>query len=456
MRRASKPDPLSYVHTLPTSVSFTAKGLLGYSFSPLRQHLDVYHIESEKGHDTFMVSRKITRTYYVISGSGYFTIDNRRYEVGPGMLVEVPPGVEYCYSGKMTLLAFATPRWFSGNDRHTRWNPDVVGRDAVRELDRETWGTRFVRMQVFGKSLVSVYLRFNQHLWNRLPPSLTALGLVRLYGNFLHALARAENVRGQAFSTFFLRNRPELDLICRLLEQKSRGNTLRIAVLACSTGAEAYSIAWTIKSARPDLKLIMNAVDISKQAVEFAKRGVYSLTVPELTNTRVFDRMTASEIEAFFDKDGDLAAVKPWIKDGIEWRIGDAGDSEVVDALGPQDMVVANNFLCHMSDSEAATCLHNIARLVKSGGYLFVSGIDLEVRTKVARDLGWRPVPELLEEIHEGDGCLRPNWPCHYGGLEPLNQKRRDWTLRYACAFQVGSATAAGTEDENELARNEK
>jgi SAM-dependent methyltransferase len=162
--------------------------------------------------------------------------------------------------------------------------------------------------------------------------------------------------------------------------------------------------------------------------------------------------MSAAEIDDFFDRNGDTAVVKPWIKAGIEWRVGDVGEPEVVDTLGPQDMVVANNFLCHMSDSEAEKCLRNIARLVRPGGYLFVSGVHLGVRTKVARDLGWTPVTELLEDIHEGDGCLRPNWPCHYGGLEPLDKKRKDWEIRYACAFRVGSGTpAVATHDKNEL-----
>jgi hypothetical protein len=37
--------------------------------------------------------------------------------------------------------------------------------------------------------------------------------------------------------------------------------------------------------------------------------------------------------------------------------------------------------------------------MVKPDGYLFVSGVDLDVRTKVARDLGWKPVSDLLREI---------------------------------------------------------
>jgi SAM-dependent methyltransferase len=146
--------------------------------------------------------------------------------------------------------------------------------------------------------------------------------------------------------------------------------------------------------------------------------------------------MTRAEIEELFHRDGDLLTVQSWIKEGIHWHVGDVGEPEILDALGPQDMVIANNFLCHMDASEAEKCLRNIARLLSPGGYMFVSGIDLDIRTKVARDLGWRPLDELLEEIHEGDPCLRNDWPFGYGGLEPLNKRRHDWRTRYAAVFQ--------------------
>jgi len=92
------------------------------------------------------------------------------------------------------------------------------------------------------------------------------------------------------------------------------------------------------------------------------------------------------------------------------------------------------------------------------GGYLFVSGIDLDVRTKVADDLGWHALQELLEESHEGDLCMKTFWPWHYAGLEALNKKRRDWKRRYAAAFQVlpcdtkAPKVAATTELSSEAA----
>ena len=137
--------------------------------------------------------------------------------------------------------------------------------------------------------------------------------------------------------------------------------------------------------------------------------------------------------------------------DGIHWQVRDVKASDILDAIGPQDLVVASNFLCDMEATEAERCLRNIARLVSPGGYLLVSGIDLDLRTKVAFDLGWLPIQEMLDEIHEGDPSTRNAWPFHYGGLEPLNKRRADWRTRYATVFQmVAPATTSAALCESE------
>jgi mannose-6-phosphate isomerase-like protein (cupin superfamily) len=124
-----------YVHTIPSSPSFVLKGLKGYQFEPLNnQELDIYFIDVEKGHDTFIISKKIARTYYVLEGKGYFTIDNQKHDVEPGILVEVPPNLEYSYSGTMKLLLISNPRWFRGNEEVTKRNPDVVSGLSITPL----------------------------------------------------------------------------------------------------------------------------------------------------------------------------------------------------------------------------------------------------------------------------------------------------------------------------------
>ena len=154
----------------------------------------------------------------------------------------------------------------------------------------------------------------------------------------------------------------------------------------------------------------------------------------------IFERMTKREMQAMFDREGDHVKVKAWLKEGIIWYTGDAGDPELASILCPQDILVANRFLCHMKPVAAERCLRNLARLVKPGGYLFVSGVDLDVRKMVGGELKWGPVTELLREIYEGDVSLMNGWPLEWWGQEPFQAKRQDWRTRYASVFQLGRA----------------
>ena len=310
------------------------------------------------------------------------------------------------------------------------------------------------------------YLRQSRRIWNNLPTTIREGRLGRAYGKHLHHLVCRYGDRRQSHSTFFLRNRPELELMLQLLEHTSQNARINISVVACSKGAEVYSILWKIRSTRPDLTVIASAVDISQEVIDFAAVGTYSLKSIDATTTpdheqtgqavdmnwkdqlwgqqalSMFERMTAGEIYQMFEVTGDQAMVRPWLKQGITWLAGDATDPNFAAALGPQDIVVANRFLCHMEPATAEACLRNIAHLVKPGGYIFVSGVDLDVRAKVARDLGWQPVTHLIKEVHEGDFSLITGWPLEYWGLEPFCQGPVDWRVRFASVFRI-------TESEN-------
>lgn len=126
---------MSYLRRIPPSPTFVARGLTGFQFPPLSHpELDFYLLDVTTGHDTFVRSRKITRVYYVLEGHGYFVIADQRYDVEPGVLVEVPPNVEYSYSGRMKLLLIGHPRWFKGNEEVTKNNPDVSPGTSLSRL----------------------------------------------------------------------------------------------------------------------------------------------------------------------------------------------------------------------------------------------------------------------------------------------------------------------------------
>src|SRR3954469_25933569 len=101
------------------------------------------------------------------------------------------------------------------------------------------------------------YLRQSKRIWSHLPSLVRSHSVGRAYGRHLHALVRRYAERNQNHSTFFLRNRPELAMMLHLLEQRELGASVDITVVACSKGAEVYSILWKIRTARPDLKVRM-------------------------------------------------------------------------------------------------------------------------------------------------------------------------------------------------------
>jgi chemotaxis methyl-accepting protein methylase len=310
---------------------------------------------------------------------------------------------------------------------------------------------------------LTAYVGCTKWAWNHLPATLRRHKLGLAYGRHVNFLVRRDARRSQSFATLFLRNRAELTLMLRLLEQRGEGSSLSITVLACSKGAEVYSILWAIRSARPDLKVAVQAVDISPAILAFAERGIYSLaeasdpspdTVGQMfpeneyvvvnTDTHqtdwIFERLTDDEMAEIFEIEHGQAKVRPWLREGVTWRHGDAGDPWLVDVVGPQDIVVANRFLCHMVPAKAEQCLMNVASLVKPGGFLFVSGIDVDVRAAVAMRMGWLPVVDLIREVHEGDPSLTRDWPTGYWSLEPFHDRRADWKFRYASVFRIGAA----------------
>ena len=67
------------------------------------------------------------------------------------------------------------------------------------------------RLQFFGKSPASLFLRLNKRIWDRLPSRVRNLSPIRSYGTWLHNLVCLRARREMYFGTFFLRNRPALE-----------------------------------------------------------------------------------------------------------------------------------------------------------------------------------------------------------------------------------------------------
>ena len=317
------------------------------------------------------------------------------------------------------------------------------------------------------RDLLNSYRTQLRRLWRRIPARWQRFRTVRAFGRHVDRVVRISSDRHQHFATFFMRNRAELQLLKRLVEGVPVGARLDVTILACSIGAEVYSIAWTIRSARPDIDLRLHAVEIYPELVKLAARAEYSMSRPTRQDVSIadalqqkkdfteiptsdasfwiFERLRQDEIDSMFEVHDGLAVVRQSLREGTTWHSGDVADPEIAASLGEQDIVFADRFLFHMMPADAEKCLRNINRFVKPGGYLFVGGVDLDVRTRIAVELGWSPVTESIREIHDCDD-VRSAWPMEYWALEPFDDSRPDWQTRYAAVFQMRRGEIPGPE----------
>ena len=278
--------------------------------------------------------------------------------------------------------------------------------------------------------------RIVEMFWNALSPGVRSWKYTQRLGRWIHRRARRVQPRGGGCFTRFCRNMPQLELVRDLVFEKPEGAPLRIASLGCSTGAELYSLLWLIRTARPAQSVQALGIDTDEECIQAASRGVYPCRVVEVA------QVSATSHERLFTKERKTLVVQDWLKETITWAVGDACSPDLVARFGRHDLVLANNFLCHMSPKGAAACLRNLTQLVAPNGYLVASGVDLDLRSSVLAGLGFVPVTARCEEIHAAED-RRAAWPLRSWGLEPMDRTRQDWVARYATVF-MSPASAGG------------
>lgn len=105
----------------------------------------------------------------------------------------------------------------------------------------------------------------------------------------------------------------ERKIIPALIEQVPAERALRIWVVGCSTGEEAYSIAMVcrdaIMAARRDIKLQVFASDIDQQAIAVARDGAYPMSIK--------DEVPADRLARYFVLEEDHYRVTPGLRGSV-------------------------------------------------------------------------------------------------------------------------------------------
>lgn len=206
---------------------------------------------------------------------------------------------------------------------------------------------------------------------------------------------------------------------------------LRIVVIGCSNGAEAYTVASLLIARRPDVEFEVDGYDINPDMCEKARSGRYE--AGEVLNNQL---LTAEFMQATFDVRNDVYHVKPGIAARTRFQVADVLSAGLAKQIGPCDIVFAQNFLFHLDRKAAVRALDNLCSLLKPRAALFIDGMDIDLRRKGTRRQGLAPLDFRIEEIHnEARRARAPGWPYAYWGLEPYMTVAADWRRRYATIF---------------------
>jgi chemotaxis methyl-accepting protein methylase len=209
---------------------------------------------------------------------------------------------------------------------------------------------------------------------------------------------------------------------------------IEIAVFGCCSGEEVYTLAYVLATRAPALPIRIRGYDIVPELIAQATRASYAR---EHVSAGPF--VTDAFVKGLFDTDGDTCTVKPELASVASFAIGDVTDATFMDGLPRSEFVFAQNLLFHLPRPLARRAFQNLVNVLRSGGTLFVNGMDTDMRATLTRQYGLEPVEQRIAEIHEDARVDRgAHWANSYWGREPLKMSR-DWVRKYCTIYRKKS-----------------
>jgi two-component system CheB/CheR fusion protein len=140
-------------------------------------------------------------------------------------------------------------------------------------------------------------------------------------------------------------------------------HTIRIWSAGCSTGEETYSIAILLlellRRENLDMKLRIFGTDISEEACEYARRGVYA--------DRKACGVAGHLMKRYFEVDGPTCTVSQDVKRHIKFRVHDLFSRPPFTML---DLVICRNVLIHFNQDARSVVLTHFNSVMNPGGIL--------------------------------------------------------------------------------------
>jgi len=157
----------------------------------------------------------------------------------------------------------------------------------------------------------------------------------------------------------------ESEVIPDLLANLAAGQSLRIWVVGCSTGEEAYSLAIIMREAilaeRRDIKLQVFASDIDAQAIAVAREGLYSLSIK--------DEVPPERLARHFVQEDGGYRVTPALRGSVVFTVQDVLTDPPFSRM---DMVSCRNLLIYLKPDAQAKVIGLFHFALRENGVLML------------------------------------------------------------------------------------
>lgn len=169
--------------------------------------------------------------------------------------------------------------------------------------------------------------------------------------------------------TSFFRNRiPFLtlkDYLRRFVLNKRLKKPIRILCLPCSTGEEPYSIAMVLFDMKlPASQFFIHAGDISEQALQFARLGVYS--------PYSFRGDDLDFRKTYFSKQDDVYILNKEVRDAVQFEHINILSDNFLPGHELYDIIFCRNLLIYFDDDIKEKAIKALSRHLSRDGALFV------------------------------------------------------------------------------------
>ena len=155
----------------------------------------------------------------------------------------------------------------------------------------------------------------------------------------------------------------EAEVLPDLVRRCQKKGLLKLWVVACSTGEEAYTLAMLVKDyldkTGKQLEVKIFATDIDQASINVASKGVYT---SEITN-----EVSGRRLERYFSREGEFYVVRPELRRMVIFSNHNIFQDPPFFQV---DLVTCRNLLIYMQPGLQARVLRRIHFSLNLGGYL--------------------------------------------------------------------------------------